>query len=197
MPLAAVTGRAELIDAVHPGGLGGTYGGNPVACAAALASIDQMRELDLCGRARTIESTVVGRMNALAKELDVIGDVRGRGAMLAIELVKPGWAGAGRRHHQEDRRRMPRCRRRDPHLRYLRQRHPFAPAAGHLRRAARRRVGPSSRPSSALQHRGTDMSNVSDLLDSVPKGLWLGGKLVPARRPLRSTTRQRVRNSPR
>lgn len=90
MPLAAVTGRAELIDAVHPGGLGGTYGGNPVACAAALASIDQMRELDLCGRARTIESTVVGRMNALAKELDVIGDVRGRGAMLAIELVKPG-----------------------------------------------------------------------------------------------------------
>ncbi len=94
MPLSAVTGRAELLDAVHPGGLGGTYGGNPVACAAALASIATMRDLDLAGRARAIEAIVVPRLAALAQELGgelgPIGDVRGRGAMVAIELVKPG-----------------------------------------------------------------------------------------------------------
>ncbi|MBF6063655.1 4-aminobutyrate--2-oxoglutarate transaminase [Nocardia terpenica] len=90
MPLAAVTGRADLLDAVHPGGLGGTYGGNPVACAAALATIDQMRELDLCGRARAIEAAVLPRLRDLAAETGVIGDVRGRGAMLAIELVREG-----------------------------------------------------------------------------------------------------------
>ncbi|KAA0024835.1 4-aminobutyrate--2-oxoglutarate transaminase [Antrihabitans cavernicola] len=90
MPLAAVTGRADLIDAVHPGGLGGTYGGNPVACAAAVAAIEQMTTLDLNGRARAIEATVVARLTALAKNVDIIGDVRGRGAMLAIELVLPG-----------------------------------------------------------------------------------------------------------
>lgn len=90
MPLAAVTGRADLLDAVHPGGLGGTYGGNPVACAAALATIDQMRELDLCGRARAIEAAVLPRLRDLAAETGVIGDVRGRGAMLAIELVRDG-----------------------------------------------------------------------------------------------------------
>ncbi|MGD6979265.1 MULTISPECIES: 4-aminobutyrate--2-oxoglutarate transaminase [Citricoccus] len=94
MPLSAVTGRAELFDAVHPGGLGGTYGGNPVACAAALATLETMRELDLSARARAIESIVVGRLRALAEELGgaqgPIGDVRGRGAMLAIELVRPG-----------------------------------------------------------------------------------------------------------
>ncbi|KZM75297.1 4-aminobutyrate--2-oxoglutarate transaminase [Nocardia terpenica] len=90
MPLAAVTGRADLLDAVHPGGLGGTYGSNPVACAAALATIDQMRELDLCGRARAIEAAVLPRLRDLAAETGVIGDVRGRGAMLAIELVREG-----------------------------------------------------------------------------------------------------------
>lgn len=94
MPLSAVTGRAELLDAVHPGGLGGTYGGNPVACAAALATIETMRELDLSGRARAIEATVLTRLRALSEELGgaqgPIGDIRGRGAMLAIELVKPG-----------------------------------------------------------------------------------------------------------
>ncbi|WP_067563477.1 4-aminobutyrate--2-oxoglutarate transaminase [Nocardia acidivorans] len=90
MPLAAVTGRAELLDAVHAGGLGGTYGGNPVACAAALATLDQMRELDLCTRARELEAIAMPRLRALAAETGVIGDVRGRGAMLAIEIVKPG-----------------------------------------------------------------------------------------------------------
>ncbi|SMG27381.1 4-aminobutyrate--2-oxoglutarate transaminase [Agreia pratensis] len=90
LPLAAVVGRAELMDAVHPGGLGGTYGGNPIACAAAVASIAQMREHDLAGRARHIEEIVLPRLHALADATGVIGDVRGRGAMLAIEFVRPG-----------------------------------------------------------------------------------------------------------
>ncbi len=90
MPLAAVTGRAELMDAVHAGGLGGTYGGNPVACAAALASIATMRELDLAGAARAIGATMLPRLEALQARVPAIGDVRGRGAMIAIELVRPG-----------------------------------------------------------------------------------------------------------
>jgi 4-aminobutyrate aminotransferase/(S)-3-amino-2-methylpropionate transaminase len=90
LPLAAVTGRAELMDAVHPGGLGGTYGGNPVACASALATIATMREQDLAGRAAHIGDLMLGRLRELAERYPVIGDVRGRGAMLAIELVQPG-----------------------------------------------------------------------------------------------------------
>jgi 4-aminobutyrate aminotransferase/(S)-3-amino-2-methylpropionate transaminase len=90
MPLSAVTGRADLLDKVHPGGLGGTYGGNPVACAAALAAIDVMEKQDLAARARAIADQVVPRLKALAEETGVIGDVRGRGAMLAVELVKKG-----------------------------------------------------------------------------------------------------------
>jgi 4-aminobutyrate aminotransferase/(S)-3-amino-2-methylpropionate transaminase len=90
LPLAAVTGRAELMDAVHTGGLGGTYGGNPIACAAALASIETMRELDLVGAARTIESTMLTRLRALQQRFPAIGDVRGRGAMIAVEIVEPG-----------------------------------------------------------------------------------------------------------
>ena len=90
LPLSAVTGRAELLDAVHPGGLGGTYGGNPVACAAALAAIDTMETQDLAGRARRIEEICRPRLQALAAETGVIGEVRGRGAMLALEFVKPG-----------------------------------------------------------------------------------------------------------
>ncbi|MBD8044427.1 4-aminobutyrate--2-oxoglutarate transaminase [Arthrobacter sp. Sa2BUA2] len=90
MPLSAVTGRAELLDAVHPGGLGGTYGGNPVACASALAAIETMKSQDLAGRARHIEEITVPRMRKVAEETGVIGEVRGRGAMLALELVKPG-----------------------------------------------------------------------------------------------------------
>ena len=90
MPLAAVTGRAELMNAVHEGGLGGTYGGNPVAAAAALATIRTMRDRDLPARARAIGETLAARLNALAGEVSIIGDVRGRGAMMAIELVNPG-----------------------------------------------------------------------------------------------------------
>ncbi|HLY33676.1 MAG TPA: aminotransferase class III-fold pyridoxal phosphate-dependent enzyme, partial [Jatrophihabitantaceae bacterium] len=90
LPLAAVTGRAELMDGIHVGGLGGTYGGNPVACAAALAALETMRIDDLCGAARRIESIMRPRLDALAAKYDVIGDVRGRGAMLALELVEGG-----------------------------------------------------------------------------------------------------------
>jgi 4-aminobutyrate aminotransferase/(S)-3-amino-2-methylpropionate transaminase len=90
LPLAAVTGRAELMDAVHPSGLGGTYGGNPVACAAALGTIATMRELDLAGAARAIETTMLERLRAIGSRHPAIGDIRGRGAMIAMELVKPG-----------------------------------------------------------------------------------------------------------
>jgi 4-aminobutyrate aminotransferase/(S)-3-amino-2-methylpropionate transaminase len=87
LPLAGVTGRAEIMDAVHGGGLGGTYGGNPVACAAALGAIETMREQDLNGAARRIEAVMRPRLAALADKYGCIGDVRGRGAMLAVELV--------------------------------------------------------------------------------------------------------------
>ena len=90
MPLAAVTGRAELMDAVHVGGLGGTYGGNPVACAAALGAMEEMRTHDLPARAREIGELMQKRLGALAAEHPVIGEVRGRGAMMAIELCSPG-----------------------------------------------------------------------------------------------------------
>jgi 4-aminobutyrate aminotransferase/(S)-3-amino-2-methylpropionate transaminase len=90
LPLAAVTGRAEVMDAVHAGGLGGTYGGNPIACAAALGAIEEMRSHDLPARARAIETTIRRRLEAIAADHPTIGDVRGRGAMMAIELVKPG-----------------------------------------------------------------------------------------------------------
>ncbi|MET8999626.1 4-aminobutyrate--2-oxoglutarate transaminase [Amycolatopsis sp. NPDC004169] len=89
LPLSAVTGRAELLDAVPPGGLGGTYGGNPIACAAALGSIETMKTEDLAASAKRIEGVVLPRLRALAAETGVIGDVRGRGAMLAAEFVRP------------------------------------------------------------------------------------------------------------
>jgi 4-aminobutyrate aminotransferase / (S)-3-amino-2-methylpropionate transaminase / 5-aminovalerate transaminase len=87
LPLSAVTGRAEVMDAVHVGGLGGTYGGNPVACAAALGSIQTMQELDLAARAREIGALVTDRLTAIADKHECLGDVRGRGAMIAAELV--------------------------------------------------------------------------------------------------------------
>jgi 4-aminobutyrate aminotransferase / (S)-3-amino-2-methylpropionate transaminase / 5-aminovalerate transaminase len=90
MPLAAVTGRAELMGHVHPGGLGGTYSGNPVACAAALASVQTMAELDLRGAARRLGAVISDRLQALDKDHPAVGDVRGRGAMQAIEFVEPG-----------------------------------------------------------------------------------------------------------
>jgi 4-aminobutyrate aminotransferase/(S)-3-amino-2-methylpropionate transaminase len=89
LPLSAVTGRAEIMDATHVGGLGGTYGGNPVACAAALASLDAFEHGGLVERARQIETIALDRL-ATAKAADPrIGDVRGRGAMIALEIVDP------------------------------------------------------------------------------------------------------------
>lgn len=90
LPLAAVTGRAELMDAVHAGGLGGTYGGNPLACAAALGAIEEMESHDLVARAREVEALVRARLEKIAADHPVVAEVRGRGAMLAIELCRPG-----------------------------------------------------------------------------------------------------------
>jgi 4-aminobutyrate aminotransferase / (S)-3-amino-2-methylpropionate transaminase / 5-aminovalerate transaminase len=90
MPLAAVTGRAELMDAVAPGGLGGTYAGNPVACAAAIAALDAIENESLVERARDIEDAVLPRLVDLQHRTPIVGEARGRGAMLALELVRPG-----------------------------------------------------------------------------------------------------------
>ncbi len=90
MPLAAVTGRAEVMDSVHAGGLGGTYGGNPVACAGALGAMETMAAEDLAGAARRIGDLMLPRLRKLAEAHPVIADVRGRGAMTAIELAEPG-----------------------------------------------------------------------------------------------------------
>jgi 4-aminobutyrate aminotransferase/(S)-3-amino-2-methylpropionate transaminase len=90
LPLAAVTGRTEVMDAVHTGGLGGTYGGNPVACAAALGAIASVVDDDLAGAARRIGDVALPLLRELAAENPAIGVVRGRGAMLAIEIVRPG-----------------------------------------------------------------------------------------------------------
>ena len=89
MPLAAVTGRAEIMDATHGGGLGGTYGGNPVACAAAVASIDAFENDGLVARAEELGEILRSRLAALQADDARIGDVRGRGAMVAAEFVDP------------------------------------------------------------------------------------------------------------
>jgi 4-aminobutyrate aminotransferase / (S)-3-amino-2-methylpropionate transaminase / 5-aminovalerate transaminase len=90
LPLSAVTGRADLMDAAHVGGLGGTYGGNPVACAAALGALRTIEEEGLLDRATLLGERMQARLKALQADHPVIGDVRGRGAMQAIELVRPG-----------------------------------------------------------------------------------------------------------
>ncbi|HST49132.1 4-aminobutyrate--2-oxoglutarate transaminase [Jatrophihabitans sp.] len=87
LPLSGLTGRAEVMDVVQSGGLGGTYGGNPVACAAALGSIETMKADNLNARAKAIEALVLPRLQQLAAKYSQVGDVRGRGAMLALELV--------------------------------------------------------------------------------------------------------------
>ena len=89
-PLAGVVGRAEIMDAPAPGGLGGTYAGSPIACAAALAVLDVIEKEKLCGRAERIGAHIVGRLRGLAMEVDVIGELRNLGAMVAMELVKGG-----------------------------------------------------------------------------------------------------------
>lgn len=89
LPIAGVTGKAEIMDAVHTGGLGTTYGGNPVACAAALAVLETFEEDNLLARASVIGDRVMGRLRDIQqKHPDFVGDVRGRGPMAAMELVK-------------------------------------------------------------------------------------------------------------
>jgi 4-aminobutyrate aminotransferase/(S)-3-amino-2-methylpropionate transaminase len=89
MPIAAVTGRAEIMDAAHPGGLGGTFGGNPVSSAAVVAVFEEVAKRNLLGEAKRVEKTLKPALLALQKKHSVIADVRGVGAMLAIELVDP------------------------------------------------------------------------------------------------------------
>lgn len=90
LPLAAVTGRAEIMDSVHVSGLGGTYGGNPIACAAALGAIETIEKENLVKRAQEIGAIMSDALHAMAKKYPIIGEVRGRGAMQAIELVVAG-----------------------------------------------------------------------------------------------------------
>jgi 4-aminobutyrate aminotransferase len=89
-PLSAITGRADVMDASNPGGLGGTYAGNPVACAAAHAVLDAIEEEKLCDRANAIGKIILDRCNQIKNRsnLNCVGDVRGLGAMCAVELVK-------------------------------------------------------------------------------------------------------------
>ncbi|MDR3648490.1 MAG: 4-aminobutyrate--2-oxoglutarate transaminase [Acidimicrobiales bacterium] len=89
LPISAVTGRADLMDKVHPGGLGGTFGGNPLACAAALAAFDTMETESLLERARRIGTVMLDRLGAMAASNPAVAEARGRGAMVAIELVGP------------------------------------------------------------------------------------------------------------
>lgn len=90
LPLAGITGRAEIMDKSQPGGLGGTFGGNPVSCAAAVAVFEQIDSLDLLTEAKRIEQKFSNGLRELQAEFDCIAEVRGLGTMLAIEIAKPG-----------------------------------------------------------------------------------------------------------
>ena len=138
LPLSAVTGRTEMMDSVHVGGLGGTYGGNPLACAAALAVMDTIVEEGLVERAGQVERILTERLERIRAADPRVGDVRGRGAMMAVELVEAGTTHPGPGHGEGRRRRGAPQRRRGAHLRHLRQRAALPAAAGHLRRPAAR-----------------------------------------------------------
>ena len=90
LPLAAVTGRADVMDSIHGGGLGGTYGGSPIACAAALGAIETIKEEKLVERSAKIGQMMRSALESMQAKYSIIGDVRGRGSMQAIELVKAG-----------------------------------------------------------------------------------------------------------
>jgi 4-aminobutyrate aminotransferase len=87
LPLAGVTGRAEVMDAVHPGGLGGTFGGNPVSCAAAVSVLDTVSEESFRQRAVDLGETLRARLDGIASRIPAVGEVRGLGPMIALELV--------------------------------------------------------------------------------------------------------------
>jgi 4-aminobutyrate aminotransferase/(S)-3-amino-2-methylpropionate transaminase len=88
LPIGGVTGRAEVMDSVHPGGVGGTFGGNPVSCAASLAAIRTIESEGLVERARVIGGTILPRLRRLSATVPAVGEVRGRGAMVGIEFVR-------------------------------------------------------------------------------------------------------------
>ncbi len=88
LPIAGVTGRADLMDAVHPGGLGGTFGGNPISCAAAIVALDDVLDADYQARAQAFGDDLRTRLDGIAARHEAVGEVRGMGAMLAIELVR-------------------------------------------------------------------------------------------------------------
>lgn len=90
MPLSGVVGRAEIMNSVHGGGLGGTYGGNPVACAAALGALETIEKWGLKERALEIEKIIKEELGDLAESSPIVGELRGRGAMMALEFVEPG-----------------------------------------------------------------------------------------------------------
>ncbi|WP_078282560.1 4-aminobutyrate--2-oxoglutarate transaminase [Mycobacteroides franklinii] len=90
LPLAAVTGRADIMDAAHPGGIGGTFSGNPLSCAAALGVFEEVETHDLLTRAADIGEVLVRELGIISAETGIVGDIRGRGAMIAAELVVPG-----------------------------------------------------------------------------------------------------------
>ncbi|MBN2284279.1 MAG: 4-aminobutyrate--2-oxoglutarate transaminase [Deltaproteobacteria bacterium] len=88
MPLSAVVGRAEIMDSIHPGGIGGTYGGNPVACAAANAVLDAYEEENMLEKSEALGKKLWAAFTGMQKKYEIIGDVRGKGPMIALELVK-------------------------------------------------------------------------------------------------------------
>jgi 4-aminobutyrate aminotransferase len=88
LPLAAVTGRADVMDAVHPGGLGGTFGGNPLACAAAIAVLDELAAPGTSERAEQIARLLRSKLDEIAKRHAIVGEVRGLGSMIALELTE-------------------------------------------------------------------------------------------------------------
>ena len=90
MPISAVVGRAEIMDSSHPGGIGGTFGGNPVAAAAAISVLKQIEDGGVLEKAKHIETVMMARLELMKAKYPVIGEIRGRGAMIAIELVQPG-----------------------------------------------------------------------------------------------------------
>src|SRR5262249_42503111 len=88
MPIAAVTGRAEIMDSAHAGGVGGTYGGSPVACAAAIEAVGIIRQPAFLAHARRLGDVMSGVMHAWPKRFPLVGDVRGLGPMMLAELVR-------------------------------------------------------------------------------------------------------------
>ena len=161
-PLSAITGRADVMDASGPGGLGGTYAGNPVACAAAHAVLDAIEEEKLCDRANAIGKIILDRCHEIKSRsnLNCVGDVRGLGAMCAIELVKDTASGepapAAHANPHEGRQRE---RAYSPFLRHVWECYPL-PRAAHRERPTRARRHGHLR---SEPHRSRDPGRVSSL----------------------------------